>query len=140
MNELMRWRMFAYMLALFIAGAISGAAVMSRMAAGSQTLKVGRTGEIEGIIKQKLILNLDLTPEQQAKFEPLVKKTSEELEASHLDCLKRVCDSLDKMHEQMKPDLTEEQRERMKQVEAERRASMLKKYNYPPETAKAGGH
>lgn len=140
MNELMRWRMFAYMLALFIAGAICGAAVTSHMAAGSQTLKVGRTGEIEGIIKQKLILNLDLTPEQKAKFEPLVKKTSEDLEASHLECLRRVCDSLDKMHEQMKPDLTEEQREKMKKVETERRANMKKKYNYPPEAARTAGN
>lgn len=140
MNEPMRWRMFAYMLALFIAGAICGAAVMSRMAAGSQTLKVGRTGEIEGIIKQKLELNLELTPEQRGKFEPLIKKTSVELEASHLDCLKRCSDAVDKMHEQIIPDLTEEQRAKLKQLEVERRALMRTKYNYPPETANAGGH
>ena len=140
MNEPMRWRMFGYMAALFIAGAISGAAVMSRNAAGSQTLKVGRTNEIAGLNRQKLNLNLDLSPEQREKFEPLIKKTSEELEASHLDCLKRISDALARMHEQLKPDLTPDQLEKLKQVEADRRVKMREKYNYPPETAKADGH
>ncbi|HWF19235.1 MAG TPA: hypothetical protein VG754_08205 [Verrucomicrobiae bacterium] len=137
MTEPMRWRMFAYMAALFIAGVISGAAVMSRNPI-PQTLKVGRLEEIASMIRQKLIINLELTPEQRDKFEPLIKKTAEEMEASHVDCLKRIDDAVNKMHAQILPDLTPEQREKMKQVEVERRELMRKKYNYPPDTAKAG--
>jgi Spy/CpxP family protein refolding chaperone len=138
MTEPMRWRMFAYMAALFVAGVITGAAVMSHMSATSQTLKVGRSGEISSLIRQKLVTNLELTPEQRDKFEPLINKTSAEMEASHLDCLKRICAALEKMHDQMLPDLTPDQREKLKQVEAERQKMMLKKYNYPPDASKAG--
>jgi Spy/CpxP family protein refolding chaperone len=100
-------------------------------------LKVGRSGEIATLIRQKLIINLELTPEQRDKFEPLIKKTADEMEASHLDCLKRISDAVDKMHAQILPDLTPEQREKLKQVEADRHVMMRQKYNYPPDTAKA---
>ena len=138
MTEPMRWKMFAYLAALFVAGVITGAAVMSRTAANGQTLKVGRTDEISNMIRQKLIITLELTPEQETNFAPLIKKTSEELEASHLDCLKRVSTALDKMHEESRPALTADQLEKLRHVEDERRAMMRQKYNYPPETAKAG--
>ena len=39
------------------------------------------------------------------------------MEASHLDCLKRICVALDQMHSQIVPDLTPEQLEKLKQVE-----------------------
>lgn len=138
MTEPMRWRMFAYMTAIFVAGVITGAAVMSHMGTNSQSLKVGRSEEIAGLIRQKLVTGLDLTPEQQEKFAPLIKQTSEEMEASHLDCLKRICAAVDKMQAQILPDLTSEQREKLKQLEKERREKMRQKYNFPPDTAKAG--
>lgn len=132
MTELMRWRMFGYMLALFTAGAISGAAVMSHMRS-AQSLKVGRSAEIAGIIRQKLVTSLDLTPEQRRKFDPIINQASEEMEASHLECLKQVTAASTRMHAQMLPDLTPEQREKLSKLEAERREIMRQKYNYPPE-------
>lgn len=135
MTEPMRWRMFGYMLALFIAGFVTGAVVMSHQKAASQTLKIGRTDEITSLVRQKLITGLELTPQQRDKFEPLIKKTSEEMEASHLDCLNRISAAVEKMHAQMLPDLTPEQRERLKKLEANRRVRLREKYNYPPEPA-----
>ena len=131
MTEPMRWRVFAYMLALFIAGAITGAAVMARNAAGSQTLKVGRTEEIARLIKLRLSL-LDLTPEQEHTFDPLIKQASEELEASHLQCLERSSTVVSNLHAQIKLSLTPEQLEKLKQLEAQRCNTMKSKYNYPP--------
>lgn len=132
MTELMRWRMFGYMVALFIAGAITGAAVMSHMRS-AQSLKVGRSAEIAGIIRQKLVTSLELTPEQRQKFDPIIKQASEEMETSHLECLKQVTAASAKMHAQMLPDLTPEQREKLKKLEEERREIMRQKYNYPPQ-------
>jgi hypothetical protein len=137
MTQPMRWRMIAYMSALFIAGVVTGAAVLSQMAAGSQTLKIGRSEEIAASIRQRMT-PLHLTHEQNQKFDPLIKKTSEELEASHLDCLKRISASIDTLHAQMLPDLSAEQIEQLKQLETQRTAAMLKKYNYPPVTTKTG--
>src|SRR5579883_1068220 len=138
MTELMRWRMFGYLTALFIAGFITGAAVMKHMTVNSQSLKVGRSEEIANLIRQKLIINLELTPQQREKIDPLIKKTAEEMEASHLDCLKRITAAADQLHEQISPELSAEQREKLKRVEEERRAKFREKYNYPPETAKTG--
>ncbi len=142
MTGAMRWRMIGYMAALFIAGAITGAAVMARTAAGSQTLKVGRTDEIESLIKQRLQI-LHLTPEQWQKFRPLIRKTSEELEASHLESLQRSSAAVEKLHAEIRdeasPDakLSPEQQAKLTELEAERRGLMLKKYNYPPGAAQA---
>jgi Spy/CpxP family protein refolding chaperone len=133
----MRWRMIGYMAALFIAGAITGAAVMARTAAGSQTLKVGRTDEIESRIKQRLQA-LDLTPQQWQKFDPLIKQTSQKLEASHLQCLQQCSAAVENMYAEIMPALTPEQQEKEKQLGAERRNSMREKYNFTPEAAQTG--
>lgn len=111
-----------------------GAAVMARTAAGSQTLKVGRSEEIASLIRQKLLL-LDLSPEQRRRVEPIIKKTSEELEASHLDCLTRCSAALEKLHAEIRPALDPPQQERLKQMDADRRALMIKKYNFNIEAA-----
>lgn len=136
MTEQMRWRMFAYMAALFIAGAICGAAVMHHMAA-KQSLKVGRTDEISQLIMQKLDLNLELTAEQRQKIEPLVRKTSEEMEASHLACLDRICAAIVQLHDQIKPDLTPEQLPKLARMDVERQKMMREKYNYPLDATNA---
>lgn len=137
MTEPMRWRMFGYMAALFVAGAITGAAVMSRTVVNSQSLKVGRTDEILTLIKMHLH-DLDLTPQQREKFDPLIHKTAQEFEASHLDCLNRINLAIQNLHQQMLPELTPEQREKLKQLEAQHRDKMRKKYNYPPEGTNGG--
>lgn len=136
MTEQMRWRMFAYMAALFVAGAICGAVVMNRMAA-KQSLKVGRTDEISQLIMQKLDINLELTPEQRKKFEPIVRKTSEEMEASHVACLDRICTAVVKLHEQIKLDLTPEQLPKLARMDVERQKLMRQKYNYPLDATNA---
>jgi Spy/CpxP family protein refolding chaperone len=136
MTDPKRWRVVAYMVALFAAGAITGGAVMSRMTPAGQTLKVGRSDEIARMITEKLDTRLQLTPEQNQKFAPLIKHASDELEASHLDCLKRISAAIDLLHQQMAPDLTPEQKEKMKALEAERENNMRAKYNFTLEPAK----
>jgi Spy/CpxP family protein refolding chaperone len=133
MNGLMRWRMIGYLAALFVAGIITGAAVMARTTAGTQTLKVGRTEEIQELIRQRFHV-LALTTEQRQKFDPLIKKASEELEASHLGCLERCSAAVESLEAQIRPDLSPDQLEKLKQLETERRAMLRQKYNYPPET------
>jgi Spy/CpxP family protein refolding chaperone len=129
MTQSMRWRMLGYMIALFIAGAITGAAVISRSSTSSQTLKIGRTEEIASLIRQKMD-PLNLTGEQDQKISPLIRSASEQLEASHLLCLQQCSTIIDKLHAQMAPVLTPEQREKLKQLEADRREVIRKKYNF----------
>ena len=137
MNGLLRWRMIGYLAALFVAGVITGAAVMTRTTAGTQTLKIGRTEEIQTLMTERLEV-LHLTPEQKQKFAPLIRKASEELEASHLQCLQQCAAAVENLHTAILPDLTSEQSDKMKELEAERHSIMRQKYNFPPETASAG--
>jgi Spy/CpxP family protein refolding chaperone len=129
MTQSMRWRMLGYMIALFIAGAITGAAVISRSSVSSQTLKIGRTEEIASLIRQRMD-PLNLTGEQDQKISPLIRTASEELEASHLLCLQQCSSIIDKLHAQMAPILTPDQQEKLKKLEADRREIMQKKYNF----------
>ena len=132
MTKPARWKVIAYAAALFIAGAISGA-VATYHKAETSPLKVDRKGEIAEHIRQRLTTTLELTPEQAQKIDAAMEKAAEELEASHRDCLNRISAALDKMHLEIRPQLNAGQKEKLKQLEVERREVMLKKYNYSPE-------
>jgi actin-like ATPase involved in cell morphogenesis len=137
MTGLTRWRLVIYMVALFVAGGITGAAVMSHLnVPASQSLKLGRADEIAASISEKLNTRLDLTADQKEKFKPLIKRASEELEASHADCLKRISAAIDMLHVQMAPELSSDQKEKLKVLESERVKSMQTKYNYTLDPAR----
>jgi Spy/CpxP family protein refolding chaperone len=126
------WKTLLYSAALFIAGGVCGAMLMSRLAtAEQQPLKLGRTGEIAAKLRTRLDSRLQLTPAQQQQFDPLIVKTSEQLESIHKDCLDRISAALDDLHAQMSPGLTPEQRQSLTALEAERRQALWQKYNYP---------
>jgi Spy/CpxP family protein refolding chaperone len=129
-----RGKIIVYMVALFVAGGICGAMVASRMAANAQTLIVNRAPEIAVKIQNKLTTRLALTPEQLAKIQPLIEKTSEELEASHRDCLKRISLAIDNLHVGLCPVLTPEQKPMLTALDEERRESMWQKFHYQIET------
>lgn len=126
-----RWKVLAYAVALFVAGAISGAMVTYHQAETSP-LKVDRKKEIAEHIRQRLKNTLNLTPEQAQKIDPYVERAAEQLEASHLTCLNSICAALDNMHAKIAPELSEEQRQKLEQITVERRQVMLNKYNYTP--------
>jgi hypothetical protein len=125
-----RGKAVAYAAALFLAGGICGAMIMARISTAAQSLKVGRTDEIAVKIQEKLKTGLGLTPEQLAKFEPLIVKAAGELESSHSNCLDRISMALDTLHNQITPELTPEQKQKLESLEKERAAQMLLKYNY----------
>jgi shikimate 5-dehydrogenase len=134
MNMPAQGKVIAYMAALFVAGGICGAMVAARMAANAQTLIVNRSPEIAAKIRKKLTARLALTPEQLLKIQPLIEKTSEELEASHRDCLKRISLAIDNLHTELDPVLTPEQKPMLAALDDERRELMWQKFHYRAET------
>ena len=134
MNKPTQGKIIAYMVALFVAGGICGAMVAARMAANAQTLIVNRSPEIAAKIQKKLTARLALTPEQLLKIQPLIEKTSEELEASHRDCLKRISLAIDNLHTELDPVLTPEQKPLLASLDEERRELMWQKFHYRAET------
>jgi hypothetical protein len=135
------WKVLLYTAALFIAGAVCGSIFTSRrMPVVDQPLKLGRTNVIAERIRTKLDSRLQLTPAQQEKFEPLFVKTSAELEAIHKDCLDQISAALDRLHTEMRPDLTPAQLDLLTALEGERREQMLQKYNYCPGATNSSAH
>ncbi len=135
MNKPTRWKIFAYMAALFVAGAICGAMVMDRMSANPQTLIVNRAPAITAKIQKKLSTRLGLTADQLKAVKPAIEKTSEEMEASHYDCLKRISLALDNLHNQIGPVLTSDQKPLLDALRAEKKELMWQKYHYRDEAA-----
>jgi hypothetical protein len=140
MNGPTRWKVILYTLALFFAGAICGAMVMSRISANAQSLRVDRTAEIATKIREKLKTSLDLKPGQLETIMPMIEKTSEELEASHRDDLKRISASVDALHTRIAPLLDAEQKQKLLGLEAQRRESLWQKYHYRPEVTNPTNH
>jgi hypothetical protein len=132
MTSVSRWKVFAYAVALFLAGVVCGAAVISRMTASSP-FRLNRSEEIAARIRQRLTDRLKLSPDQVGKIDPVIIKTSIELEASHRDVLNRITASLDGMHAQITPELTPDQKVMLGEIRAERARLFQKKYNYPLE-------
>lgn len=139
MTKPARWKVIAYATALFLAGALSGVMVTYHKPE-TQPLKVDRQGEIADHIRQRLKTTLALTPEQAQKVDPAIQKTAAELETIHRDCLDRISASLDQMHVQIAPELSADQKEKLKQMTVERREVMRKKYNYSPGPANPTAH
>jgi hypothetical protein len=139
-NSSNRVKAIFYALALLIFGGVIGAVVRGSMPATPQALRLGRVDEIEAVILERLDSKLALTPEQKQRLQPLIKKAAEEMEASHLDCLKRVNKAVDTLHGEIKPELIPEQVEKLGELEADRATRMKEKYNYPQSASNAGQH
>jgi hypothetical protein len=136
-NNTNRFKAIAYAIALFFLGGVIGAEIMYRVMPNPQSLRVGRTDEIEARIMERLNAKLDLTPEQKTRLKPMIKKAAAEMEAAHLDCLKRVGKTAVDLDEQIKPELVKEQVEKLAELEADRARRMKEKYNF--ETASNTG-
>lgn len=130
MNSVNRFQAVAYAVALLVFGGVIGAMIKSSMSPVHQPLLLGRVDEIATVMTQRLDDKLHLTPEQKQQIAPIIRKAAEEMEASHLNCLKEVNKVADNLHAQIKPMLTKEQVDKLPELEAERSQRMWEKYHY----------
>jgi Spy/CpxP family protein refolding chaperone len=68
-------------------------------------------------MKDRLRAELNLTPEQLAKISPIIDKTTAQLRDIRRDTGERVREIIADAHRQMGADLTDEQRQKLKQIE-----------------------
>lgn len=140
MNKANRFKAIFYAGALLVFGGIIGAMVKSATSVNLQTLRLGRVDEIATVIRDRLNAKLELTPEQKQRLEPMIKKTAEEMEASHMQSLVRVNKALDILHDEIRPELIPEQQQKLGELEAERADRMWEKYHYRPAVTNASQH
>lgn len=125
-----RWKSIAYVTAIFIVGAVTGASVamsFNHRRFGGPMRPHDMIQQIRGRLRERL----DLTPAQLQKIEPIVEKLGTEMRAIHLDAMQRAGKLMDNAHDQIAAELTGDQKRKLAQIERERHNSMRDRPPFP---------
>jgi Spy/CpxP family protein refolding chaperone len=117
MNRALQWKLIAGFLLVFVAGGITGVLVGGSYA----RFELRHPERIGGRMKDRLRAELNLTPEQLAKISPIIDKTTAQLRDIRRDTGRRVRQTIADAHRQMAPELTDQQRQKLKQIEERHR-------------------
>ena len=133
MNRALRWKLIAGFLLVFVAGVISGA-FLGGMYAQHHFFAFHRPELIGGRMKERLRTELNLTPEQVAKISPIIDKAATQLRDIRRETARRVHETIAEAHRQMAVNLTDEQRQKLQQIEERhRRWHHRRLHEFPPE-------
>jgi Spy/CpxP family protein refolding chaperone len=131
MNRSLQWKLIAGFVLVFIAGGITGAFV-----GGAHARHAFFRGPHRGFLKERmghrLRVELQLTPDQVAKVSPIIDKASNEIDTIRTETARRVHETMKKAHEEMSTFLTDEQRPKMKEMEARHRRQFRRFHERPP--------
>src|SRR6266403_4856422 len=116
MNRTLQWKLIVGFILVFIAGGISGA-FLGGLYARHHFFAFHRPELIGGRMKERVRGELNLTPEQVAKISPIVDKTAAQLRGIRRDTARRVHETIAEAHRQMAVNLTDEQRQKLQQIE-----------------------
>ena len=121
MNRALQWKLIAGFLLVFVAGGITGA-----FFGGSYALhhffEMRHPERIGGRMKERLRVELNLTPEQLANISPIIDRTTAQLRDIRRDTGRRVRQIIADAHRQMATQLTDEQRHKLSQIEERHRS------------------
>ncbi len=120
MNRALQWKLIVGFILVFIAGGISGA-FLGGLYARHHFFAFHRPELIGGRMKERLRAELNLTPEQVAKISPIIDKTAAQLRDIRRDTARRVHETIAEAHRQMAVNLTDEQRQKLQQIEERHR-------------------
>jgi Spy/CpxP family protein refolding chaperone len=116
MNRALQWKLIAGFLLVFVAGGVTGAFVGGSYAR-HHFFELHHPERIGGRMKERLRAELNLTPEQLTKISPIIDKTTAQLRDIRRDTGQRVREIIADAHRQMGAELSDEQRQKLKQIE-----------------------
>src|SRR2546423_7322631 len=120
MNSALKWKLIAGFVLVFLAGGATGvfvgASTAHRFFFGPH-----RHGFAAEAMKNRFQRQLKLTDEQLAKISPIIEKTGAQLEQIRGDTGRRVREIIAEAHREIAPNLTPEQQQRLKEMEARHR-------------------
>jgi Spy/CpxP family protein refolding chaperone len=120
MNRALQWKLIAGFILVFIAGGISGA-FLGGLYARHHFFQLHHPQLIGARMKERLRAELNLTPEQLAKISPIIDKAAVQLREIRRDTARRVHETIGEAHRQMAVNLTDEQRQKLQQIEERHR-------------------
>ena len=130
MNRALQWKLIAGFLLVFLAGGITGG-FMGAAYARHFFLRGPHRGFIKERMGERLQRELNLTPEQVTKVSPIIDKASAQLEAIRTETAQRVHETMAQAHREMATVLTDEQREKLKQMHRRQRRA-VRGFHQPP--------
>jgi len=121
-----RWRNILIVVAIFLAGVVTGSVNSIGLGARRAEDRL-RVDNLRSTLMDILKSELELTPEQVARIEPLVSQACEQYRALTLETVQRVAQLVQAANERIARELTPEQATRLKRLEEERQALVRKK-------------
>ena len=131
MNRALQWKLIAAFILVFVAGGISGA-FLGGLYAQHHFFAFHRPELIGGRMKERLRTELNLTPDQVAKISPIIDKTTLQLRDIRRDTARRVHETIAESHKQMATILTEEQRQKLQQIQERHQRWRHRHFHEPP--------
>ena len=116
MNRALQWKLIAAFVLVFVAGGITGAFVGGSYAR-HHFFELHRPEGIGERMKNELRAELNLTPEQATKISPVIDNVASQLKDIRRDTGQRVHQLMTDAHRQIAADLTQEQRQKLQQLE-----------------------
>src|SRR2546430_9131542 len=120
MKSALKWKLIAGFLLVFVAGGIAGMA-LGGLYARHLFFEFHHPRLVGVRMKERLRTELSLTPEQVAKVSPIVDKTAAQLQEIRRDTGRRVHDIMAEAHKEIAANLTDEQRQKLQQIEERHR-------------------
>jgi Spy/CpxP family protein refolding chaperone len=139
MNQVLKWKLIAGFLLVFVAGGITGMA-LGGLYARHLFFEFHRPGRMGDRMKERLRTELSLTSEQVATISPIVDKTAARLQEIRRDTGRRVHEIMIETDKEIAVNLTDEQRQKLQQIEERHRQGWRHRYGpheFPPESPPA---
>src|SRR5437762_10904637 len=120
MNRALQWKLIVGFILVFIAGGITGA-FLGGVYARHLFFEFHQPALIGARMKERLRTELNLTPDQVAKVSPIIDKTAAQLQKVRQETGRRVHEIMTEAHQEMAANLTDEQRQKLQQIEERHR-------------------
>ena len=127
MTHLGKWKLGVYVLAIFLAGAGSGALITWQVTRRVPVPPL-TPAEIGARLRARFQAQLALRPEQVQKIDPMIDEAMRRVEAILQETASHVFANVSNLHEQVLVVLTPEQRVKFEELERERRDYLRQKY------------
>ena len=121
MNSLSKTKLILYLVAIFVAGGVTGA-VVALKADKQMMTEAPRPARLETrYLRDRFQSKLGLTPEQSHVIEPILEKMSEDLKSIRQDATKRISAIMKTSYDQISKQLTPEQRQKLDEMQKDHR-------------------
>ena len=130
MTSALKWKIAFVLLVVFVAGVACG--FFGSMHHARKIFVERRSSHMGERMREHLRRELDLTPEQAAKIDPILDQTSQRLDAIRDQTSKRVSETMNDSHRQIAPLLTPDQRDRLEKMHKKHRRMLRFHHMGPP--------